>query len=275
MSVRRANVRLWSLPPRLLVGAFALGACRDDSAREPTVRHLDQGSVSGTIGETAFQRVVLVGHALGAIVALAEASTYHDVDGVVLSGISHFSPSAEYLDDDYLTTPPGARQASFQVGPATDPGPQLLALDEVTKETVTTAELRTAGAVLTSVASFAIRVPVLMGAGQFDPGVCGCAYICASLEASEAAFAIAEAPFFAPDACLETVMIEDAGHYLNLEPTAPATFALIRAWSDARVGLYQAAPPCNPGRMRSSVPRSSLALGRTGTPDDEALRLGA
>jgi pimeloyl-ACP methyl ester carboxylesterase len=248
---------------------------------------------SGTIGETAFQRVVLVGHALGAIVALAEASTYHDVDGVVLSGISHFSPSAESalpslapvnqdprfarrnLDDDYLTTPPGARQASFQVGPATDPDPQLLALDEATKETVTTAALRTAGAVLTSVASFAIRVPVLMGAGQFDPGVCGRAYICASLEASEAAFAIAEAPFFAPDACLETVMIEDAGHYLNLEPTAPATFALIRAWSDAHVGLYQAAPPCNPGRMRSGGPRSSLALGRTGTPDDEALRLGA
>jgi hypothetical protein len=60
MSVRRADVRLWSLLPRLLLGAFALGACRDDSAREPTVRHLDQGSVSGTIGETAFQRVVLV-----------------------------------------------------------------------------------------------------------------------------------------------------------------------------------------------------------------------
>jgi hypothetical protein len=52
MSVRRANVRLWSLLPRLLLGAFALGACRDDSAREPTVRHLDQGSVTplGNIG---------------------------------------------------------------------------------------------------------------------------------------------------------------------------------------------------------------------------------
>jgi hypothetical protein len=46
MSVRRANVRLWSLLPRLLLGAFALGVCREDSAREPTVRHLDQGSVT-------------------------------------------------------------------------------------------------------------------------------------------------------------------------------------------------------------------------------------
>ena len=407
------NMRLWNLLPCVLLGALTLGACRDDSAMKPTVRHLGQGSGtpagnieadqrphcdstkvpvalatgqaaehtifgqlclppgtdrqrvptvhlaipgatyshlywgwpyrpethsycghllaagyavfafdrigtgqsshppgaavtievnafvvhqlvralrSGSIGKTAFQRVVLVGHALGSIVALAEASTYQDVDGVVLSGISHFSPSAasslpslgpanqdprfagRNLDDDYLTTPPGSREASFAL--ATDPDPQLLALDEATKETVTTAELRTASTVLTSVSSFAIRVPVLMVAGQFDPGVCGGASICASLEASEAAFAIAEGPFFAPDACLETVMIEDAGHYLNLEPTAPATYALIRTWSDARVGLYQAAPPCSPGRMRRGGPKSILALGRIGTPD-EALRLGA
>lgn len=121
-------------------------------------------------------------------------------------------------------------------------------------------------AVLTSVASFAIRVPVLMGAGQFDPGVCGRASICASLEASDAAFAIAEAPFFGPDACLETVMIEDAGHYLNLGATAPATYALIRAWSDAHVGLYQAAPPCGPGRMLNGGPRGILALGASANP---------
>ena len=208
------------------------------------VHQLVRALRSGAIGKTAFQRVVLVGHALGSIVALA-----------------------------YLTTPPGSREASFAL--ASDPDPQLLALDEATKETVTTAELRTAGAVLTSVSSFAIRVPVLMVAGQFDPGVCGGASICASLEASEAAFAIAEGPFFAPDACLETVMIEDAGHYLNLEPTAPATYALIRAWSDAHVGLYRAAAPCSPGRMRSGGPWGILALGRIGTPDEEALRLGA
>src|SRR5882724_2422553 len=232
------------------------------------VHQLVRALRSGAIGKTAFQRVVLVGHSLGSIISLAEAGTYHDVDGVVLTGISHFSPSGasllpyfardnqdprfvgRHLDDDYLTTPPGSREASFYSAPLTDPDPRLMALDEATKETVTTAELRTMGPVLTSGASFAIRVPVLMVAGQFDPEVCGGAPICASLEASAAAFAVAEAPFFAPDACLATVVIQDAGPYLNLEPTAPVTYAVIRAWSDAHVGVYQAAPPCGPGRMR-------------------------
>lgn len=158
------------------------------------------------------------------------------------------------------TTPPGSREVSFYSAPVTDPDPQLLALDEATKETVTTAELRTTGSVLTSGASFAIRVPVLMVVGQFDPGVCGGASICASLPAIAAAFVPAEAPFFAREACLETVVIEDTGHYLNLEPTAPATYAAIRAWSDALVGLYQPAPRCRPGLpFRRTYSRNSAS----------------
>jgi len=227
---------------------------------------------SGMIGKIAFQRVVLVGHSLGSIAALAEASAYHDVDGVVLTGVSHFSPNGESwlpslvpanqdprfagrnLDDDYLTTRPGTREATFDYAPV--PDAQLITLDEATKETVTTAELRTMGPILTSGASFAIRVPVLMVAGQLDPGVCGGVSICASLAASAAAFAIAEAPFFAPDACLETAVIPDAGHDLNLDPSAPVTYEVIRAWADAYVGRYRAAPPCSAGRMDPGSGRS-------------------
>jgi pimeloyl-ACP methyl ester carboxylesterase len=154
---------------------------------------------------------------------LPRASTHQDVDAVVLTGISHFSPSdaslpslipanqdpqfaRRSLDDDYLTTAPGSREVSFRSALMTQPDPRLMTLDEAVKETITTAELRTASAVLTSGASSAIRVPVLMMAGQFDPGVCGGASICASPEASAAAFAVAEAPFFAADACLETAV---------------------------------------------------------------------
>jgi len=138
-----------------------------------------------------------------------------------------------------------------------------MALDEATKETVTTAELRTTSSVLVSGASFVIRVPVLMVVGQFDPGVCGGPSICVSLAASAAAFAIAEAPFFAPDACLETVVIPDAGHYLNLEPTAPVTYAVIRAWSDEYVGLHQPAPPCTARRLHRAAtsPRMFVCRG--------------
>jgi pimeloyl-ACP methyl ester carboxylesterase len=231
---------------------------------------------SGSIGKTAFQRVMLVGHSLGSITSLAEASAYHDVDGVVLTGISHFSPSAtsllellvpanrdprvtaRSLDDDYLTTPPGSREASVHSTPVTDADPQVVALDEATKETVTRGELTTMDAVLAPETSSAINVPVLMVTGQFDPGVCGGGIsICASSEASAVAFAVAEAPFFAPEACLQTIVIPNAGPDLNLERSAPETYAAIRAWSDAYVGLYQAAPPCRAGRIHrgSDEPR--------------------
>jgi len=258
------------------------GASVTIDANAFVVHQLVRALRRGSIGKTQFRRVVLVGHSLGSITSLAEASAYHDVDGVVLTGISHFSPSGaallptlipanqdprfakRKLDEDYLTTSPGSREASFYSAPVTDPDPQLMAIDEATKETVTTAELRTTSSVLTSGASFAIQVPVLMVAGQLDPGVCGGASICASLAASAVAFAVAEAPFFAPDACLQTAVIPDAGHYLNLEPSAPVTYALIRAWSDAYVGLYQAAPRCTPGRMdqgsRRSLDMSSVSL---------------
>src|SRR5882724_8971024 len=130
------------------------------------VHQLVRALRSGAIGKTAFQRVVLVGHSLGSIISLAEAGTYHDVDGVVLTGISHFSPSGasllpslaranqdprfagRNLDDDYLTTTPGSREADFYSAPVTNFDPRLMALDEATKETVTTAELRTMGPVL-------------------------------------------------------------------------------------------------------------------------------
>ena len=57
------------------------------------VHQLVRALRSGSTGKTAFKRVVLVGHVAGIDGGLAEASTYHDVDGVVLSGISHFSAS--------------------------------------------------------------------------------------------------------------------------------------------------------------------------------------
>jgi pimeloyl-ACP methyl ester carboxylesterase len=232
------------------------GASVTIDANAFVVHQLVQGLRSGSIGRTAFQRVVLVGHSLGSITSLAEASAYGDVDGVVLTGITHaLSPSAgtslqfppanqdprfagQDLDDDYLTTAPGTRGALFYYLPATDP--RVVELDEKTKETVTTAELAF-GPVLAPATSLAIHVPVLIVNGQFDQLVCGDGMaICAS----GATLAAAEAPFFAPEACLQTVVTPRSGHDLNLEPSAPDTYAAIRAWSDAYVGLKAAAPPC-------------------------------
>jgi hypothetical protein len=145
------------------------------------------------------------------------------VDAVVLTGISHFSPSdaslpslipanqdpqfaRRSLDDDYLNHGAGVTESQLPFRTDDPARPSAHGARRSREGDGTTAELRTASAVLTSGASSAIRVPVLMMAGQFDPGVCGGASICASPEASAAAFAVAEAPFFAADACLETAV---------------------------------------------------------------------
>jgi pimeloyl-ACP methyl ester carboxylesterase len=236
------------------------------------VHQLVQGLRSSAIGRTAFERVVLVGHSLGSFVSLAEASTYHDVDGVILTGFGHFireSPGRRNcdplipanqdprfagldLDDAYLTTQPGTRGCYFYHPPVTDP--EVVALDEETKETIITSEAATVPLTLDPAVSLGVRVPVLIVNGQLDRGQCGPAL---AYCASGAAFGAAEAPFFAPEACLQTVVIPNSEHNLNLQTTAPTTYAAISAWSDAYVGLDQAAPPCTQGVAAAGARRDS------------------
>jgi len=92
---------------------------------------------------------LLVGHSPGSGVAALEAATYHDGDGVILTGATHL-PSAPvvaatltiYLhlvtldpqlrkngsDPGYLTTRPGQREPLFYVTRNADP--QVIATDE-------------------------------------------------------------------------------------------------------------------------------------------------
>jgi len=118
------------------------------------ISQLRAGSVDGV----QYGKVVIVGHSLGSLISLYEAGTYHDVDGVVASGILHsinplgvagfvatLYPAAldprfllRIVDPDYLTTLPNTRGGSFYYAPNTDPA--VLAADEASKETVTAAE---------------------------------------------------------------------------------------------------------------------------------------
>ncbi|HVH44921.1 MAG TPA: alpha/beta fold hydrolase, partial [Labilithrix sp.] len=115
---------------------------------------------SGTLHVPSFgpvtgSRVMLVGHSMGSVVSIREAASYHDVDGLILTGYLHnegpglaelsakFIPASldprfagRNIPDGYLTTIPGARDASyFYYAPTTDPG--VVAMDEATKETTT------------------------------------------------------------------------------------------------------------------------------------------
>jgi pimeloyl-ACP methyl ester carboxylesterase len=219
---------------------------------------LIEGLRDGRIGHgTRFQRVVLVGHSLGSSTSLLEASTYHDVDGVILTGFLHqfyppwlflaftsFYPAnadpkfaGQGLDPGYFTTIPGTRDDLFYNLPNADPA--VVALDEKTKETATIGEQNTLESALAPAVSQAVHVPVLLLDGQFDNAFCG-----PSLCPDAAAVAQLETPFFAVGACLQTVVIPATGHDLNLHITAPTTYEAIRIWSDAYVGRDNPAPAC-------------------------------
>ncbi|MFY9823270.1 MAG: alpha/beta hydrolase [Thermoanaerobaculia bacterium] len=206
-------------------------------------------------GRLRASRIALVGHSLGSLVAMTEAATYGDVDGVVLTGISHTVTArlsevqaypanqdprfaGQNLPDGYLTTVPGTR-GIFYEEPFFDP--RVKAFDEKKKETVTIAELNTGVPALSLTPG--IHVPVLLVVGDLDGAFCNPPSCTASGSLS------VEPDSFAPDACLETKAIPKSGHDLNLHYDAPTTFTLILDWMDRRVGRNpNAAPPrpCHP-----------------------------
>ena len=111
-----------------------------------------QGLRSGAIAGVQFGKVITVGHSLGSVVVWAEAISYGDVDGLILTGAAHslsvqfgqvpsFYPAAgdsEFtgmgLDSGYLTTIPNVRANLFYSAP--DDDPEVIASDEARKDLV-------------------------------------------------------------------------------------------------------------------------------------------
>jgi pimeloyl-ACP methyl ester carboxylesterase len=208
-----------------------------------------------SFGRVRAQRVALVGHSLGSLISIQEAATYDDVDGVVLTGISHtvtpalgevsFGPAnldphfaGRGIPDGYVTTLPGTRTI-FYNAPFYDP--RVLAVDEQNKETVTIAELNTAVPALSL--STGIHAPVLVVVGDNDAAFCNPPTCTASGSLAT------EPSFYPPDACAEAVAIPGSGHVLNLHYQAPLAYVTVLGWLDRRVGRDAARPapvPCRP-----------------------------
>ncbi|MFL6125045.1 alpha/beta hydrolase [Actinophytocola sp.] len=195
-----------------------------------------------------FGKVVLVGHSIGSAITMTEAATYRDVDGVVITGLSHqinlpgavpvfttLIPAAldsrltgYGLDIGYLTTAPGTRYSSFHTPGATEPG--ALAFDEATKGVVTAGE--TLDTVLITAlipVSRQITVPVMLVMGGGDVDFCGppLGADCSSNEALRTS----EAPFYAPEARLRAYVVPGYGHSLNFSPNAPGYHRAVIEWT--------------------------------------------
>lgn len=213
--------------------------------------------VVASFGRIHADRLVLVGHSLGSVIAIQESATYGDVDGVVLTGLSHTVTEAlglilqalypanldprfagQNVPDGYLTSLPGARGVFYYL-PSADP--LVIAIDDQTKETVTPTEIETAFPALAL--SLGIHVPVLVVVGDFD------AAFCAAPTCSESGSINTEPSFYPADACAEAVAIAGAGHDLNLQFQAQEAYDVILNWMDRRVGgdtRALASDPCQP-----------------------------
>jgi pimeloyl-ACP methyl ester carboxylesterase len=200
---------------------------------------------AGRVGGTRFARVVLIGHSMGSGIVAVEAATYHDVDGVVLTGFSHsmdllaltavfvdgVRPAAldpvlseRNSDPGYVTTMPGTRRLFHDPGLVDD---DVLAADEATKDQVAATvvpDLLTLA--FTSPLTRSVNVPVLIANGARD--TLFCAFRCASPEDLRTA----EAPFFTSE--LAVFLLPQSGHSLGLAHDAPDYRTAVRDWLTAR-----------------------------------------
>ena len=201
-------------------------------ADSTTVHQVVQGLRDGSATGVPFRRVIAVGHSLGAGIAWQEASTYHDVDGVIVTGATHdFNPAAFGLlavnlypanqdpllaslgldDDGFITTMPGIRGTVFYNAAYADP--DVIAYDEAHKDTFSIAEFSSLQAGLDPAITLAIHVPVLLIDGDQDLFFCQPSTVPCS---SGAQLQQREAPYYPPDAHLQAVLVPGAGHDVSL-----------------------------------------------------------
>ncbi|GAA1337080.1 alpha/beta hydrolase [Saccharothrix algeriensis] len=239
LAVDRLGTGGSSRPPAATLTGFAQA-----EAAHQVVRGLRSGAYG-----PSFRKVVIGGHSLGAAISVLEAATHRDVDGVLLTGLTHrvnpvgvaavfgnFVPAN--LDarfgllhpPGYLTTAPGTRYAGFHApGPLE---PRLRQLDEATKDVFSPTEaVDGLGVAVLLPYSRLIDVPVLSVVGSRDGAVCGTAATdCSTAQALRAQ----EAPYFRtpPD----THVVPGYGHSINLAPDADRYFSAVASWVEGEVG---------------------------------------
>lgn len=206
------------------------------------VHQIVQALRDGRLG--TFATVILVGHSLGSGIASVEASRFNDADGVILSGFLHavgpgFAQvpltlypaqsdprfAGQNLPEGYFTTLPGTRTGFYLESKA---DPAVIAMDDLTKETITIGEINTFPPLVLSPSNpQGIHVPVLVVIGESDN------IFCTPPLCPEAQL---EPGYYDPDARVEVRVLANAGHDLNLHWDAQAFFAITREWTERHFG---------------------------------------
>jgi pimeloyl-ACP methyl ester carboxylesterase len=217
-----------------------------------------QAARSGALGHS-FAKVILAAHSLGTLTADIEAATYQDEDGFIATGTSHgpgllglveiFAHATPTLLDPVTAPqiPPGdlgyltvvGARPTFYSGGAVDPAVE--AADEATRQpdpggyVVTLAPYIVATPLLQT---NEINAPVLLVNGTGDAVFCiqGGGLATTNCATSETLYTW-ERPYYSTAARLQTFVLPDSGHDINLVPNAQLWYAQALQWA------RQVAPP--------------------------------
>jgi pimeloyl-ACP methyl ester carboxylesterase len=230
-----------------------------------------QGLRDGSIAGTRFGRVIEVGHSFGSYAAWQEAITYQDVDGLIITGSVHhlstfaassavdFYPAnldSKFQDQPwaasgYITTMPGTRRPLFYN--AADADPAVICCTAASDDNATPFSQETFDnepgkdaaptgqfdgfALVSSTATQAIHVPVLIVLGSEDAFACGADAQGVDFDCSSGtAIANQEAPYYSSQARLEACSVPDSGHSISLHLNYGVQEIAATAWSYHFVG---------------------------------------
>ena len=175
----------------------------------------------------AFSRIVTVGHSLGAINAIYQQATYHDVDAVVSTGMGHVPHElpipAEFiagmLQYEYSPMPAEVRSAAFYYAPGADP--EVIAYDNnILSDLLARGQLSTGIVPMFDPAATrvgAVTGHVLVQLGEFD------ALFPASLAEGEAAY-------FGSASSVTVQSLAGVGHDFNTHLRNHEGWRLIDEW---------------------------------------------
>lgn len=178
------------------------------------------------------EKIVLVGHSMGASASVLAQSLFHDADALITTGLGHVPhelPGSElfpiFLQYEYFPLPPEMRAALFYCPPGADP--------EVIHYDVTTmAGLLSRGQLLTIFPTFfdpiangthAVTGPVLVQMGENDamfPGT----------------LAAGEAQYWASASSVTVQSLPGMGHDLNTHLNRETSWEQIDAWIQNTLG---------------------------------------
>lgn len=199
----------------------------------------------------SFAKVVLFGHSMGSAISILEAGTFRDVDGVVVTGMTHqphlvnlsaalaemhpamLDPkfTGQGYDATYLTSKPGTRRQLFHEPGVVDS--DVVAVDEDTKDVVTSLEAGDAlGVGIIPPYSALINAPVLIAMGGSDKLFCGTG---ASNCASASTVLTTESAYYSHAPNVSAHVLPGSGHDINLHPSAPNLHQAVLNWLNSHV----------------------------------------